>query len=425
MIIISKNNEEPQHGLDGKAIHLSDFEFSFSKEGRNLKNKEVEIRENCALEDVKKMLKEGESIAEYKFGVIVKDTSNRYKDCPILELKSNHAEYLFLYDSFVIDDSKIKHNERNLGNYVVPKLMLKNAVVLFFVKEFAKGLAKTVGKELFAEFFPRDKDASLNKAMGDLKDEIRKIFQEAKYEGFADELIALRGWLRDTYSKKTESHYKGESINKEEIRDDLRKRQENLKAIIDVITARVKLEDMNNCVYLERVKVLLYAASSALRIILMKEQVFWQKILLDAGNQQYNNNADFNELKEFMQTAADNLRIWIPLLKNGRINKIGPIEEKTDWTGFGENVYETYLLEWRDHFESKDKDDPFRGDKIVWKKRYNKAGKDENRAEIMTQAEKDRNDHINKVKNLFEEHISQPLGEVLKELEKSQALIKL
>lgn len=409
-------------------INLTELEefISYDIETYNVNAKVAAVREKCAFDSFVEQLPLDESVNSHQFGVVETETDELLVGCPVMKVITDKAEYVVVYDNFVVNEGEILNNDNEYGNYVSTVGLGRNPIVSFFVKEFVKALVKKAIRETYKGFFPKE-DTVLKDELKKLKDEIKQIFQQSKYENLEDKLIQARAWLRDTYSEKLISFGKGQKLNIEEIRNDLKLRQEELQGIAEVVKQRTPDADLNNCDYLTRVKVMLYATCTTLRIILFKEQAFWQNVMKNNGNSNYDNDADINELQNYITTTASTLKEYIEKLKNGRYGKISDVkltEHKAYYAQAKGGFYKHWVvLEWVDNFESHHNDDPFAGDKIMSEKTVSRHGKDANVDEVKQNMNNDRQNHINDVKHLFELHIEEPLQNLIENLAQTTATI--
>jgi hypothetical protein len=364
----------------------------------------------------------------HRFGATTTTSGNIHLGCPVLEAKTNLAQYVVVYDDFIIANGAVKNNVAAYGNYKQSHKNLMGGVASFLAKEFGKALAKAAATELFYQFFPEDKDAVLREELTKMKNEIKQILLETRYENLEDKLLQTRGWLRDTYSEKLKAYNNRQTLSIEELRTDLKKRQEELHGVAEVIQQRITPGDLATCDYLTRAKVILFAACASLRVVLMREQIFWQNAMRVQGNKNYENDADLNELKSYVAKVSKKLKEFTEGLKNGRVGKISTfeyIQHKAYHSNKAGGYYKHWVsMRWTDTFESTNKNDPFRGEKIESVRKVNTDEKDNNMDQVKANVEKEYNDHVAAVKGLFAEHFENPVNEVVNNLETMKYVIE-
>jgi hypothetical protein len=406
----------------------NDLQVSFNEPDFAVNIADAEKRKSCAMDSFKAMLTPGEQLQSYRFGATTVKTGNLHAGCPVLEAKTNLAEYMVVYDDLMIADGTIKNNTIAYGNYKPKPMMFKNVVAMFLAKEFGKALAKGAAAEVFSFFFPEDKDAALKDEFKKMKNEIKQMFFETRYENLEDKLLQTRGWLRDIYSEKLRAHNNKQSLNMEEIRVDLKNRQEELHGVVEVLQQRISATELAGCDYFVRAKVMLFATCATLRIVLLKEQIFWQNAMLAEGNKNYGNDADLNELKNYVQRISKKLKEYVEDLKKGRLEKISTLAYTTHKALKNNKVAAIYkhwaVIKWTDTFESSNQSDPFKGGKIESLKKVNTDEKDHNLDQIKANTEKEYNDHLNAVKGLFDQYVASPLNDVINKLDTITYVIK-
>lgn len=402
-------------------LNADEMQVSFNEAEFSVKTADSEKRKTCAMDNFTKILNPDEQIISYAFGATTKASAGIYAGCPVLKATTNYAEYLVIYDDLVIAEGTIKNNALKYGNYKPKPMMLKNAIALFLAKEFGKALAKMAAGELYNKFFPEDKDAALRQELTKVKNELMQLLKEIRYENLEDKLLTTRGWLRDIYSEKVKSYNNKESLNMEEIRLDLKNRQEEMHGVAEVIQQRISSTELESCDYIARSKVMLYATCATMRIVLLKEQIFWQNAMLAQGNKNYANSADLNDLKKYVEKVSKQLKTYVEELKKGRLGKISEFKYSTH-RAYRSNKAGGYYkhsatIKWSDSFESSNKNDPFKGDKIESFQSVNTDAKDNNVDQIKANMEKEHNNHVNAVKGLFNQHIEEPLNDVINKLD--------
>lgn len=421
---------ETTENTKGETLELTvnELQISFSEADFAVNTAEVEKRKACAIDNFTKILNPDEQIISHAFGATTKATEAIYAGCPVLKATTNFAEYLVVYDDLIVVEGSIKNNTLAYGNYKPKPMMLKNAVAMFLVKEFGKALAKMAAGELYNKFFPEDKDAGLRQELTKIKNELIQLLKDIQYENLEDKLLKTRGWMREIYSEKINSYNNKETLNMEEVRLDLKTRQEELHGVAEVIQQRITAAELTACDFTTRSKVMLYATCATLRIVLLKEQIFWQNAMLAKGNQNYANNADVNDLKKYVEKVSKQLKTYVEELKKGRLDKISEFSYNT-YRSYHTNKVGGYykhsaVIKWNDSFESSNKNDPFKGDKIESYKKVNTDEKDNNVDQIKANIEKERNDHVNAVKGLFFQHVEEPLNDVIGKLDTITFVIK-
>ncbi|HYG16884.1 MAG TPA: hypothetical protein VEC12_14090 [Bacteroidia bacterium] len=399
--------------------------ISFDEHDFGLAPQEIEKMKATVLGSFTEFIAPGEQLVDHRLGMALKTNSGLYEGSPVLIAKTNTAQYTVVYDELVLPKSNAHPQAAEPDNYQLLAGMPGNPAVLFFARQFATALAKGLVSELFSIFFPKDKDAVLKEELKKLKEEIRQMLQEMKYENLEDELLTTRAWLRDTYSEKLEAYAKKQTFNIEEVRKDLKARQERMHGVAEVISQRTANGDLANCDYFARVKVMLYATCAALRIVLMKEQIFWQNVMRAQGNKDYENDADLQELTKYVKAVSDNLKNYVQMLKKGRLDKIGTLQQNRDFIhGITPIVVEIFW--WHDDFEAHNPNDPFKTNKIVFKRAapitwMTPISKVE---EVKAETQQALNNHIANVTNVVKTHIEEPLQEIINNLDNTRLVIQ-
>lgn len=400
---------------------VDEIQISFNESDFSVKTTDAEKRKNCAMDNFTKMLAADEHLISHNFGATTNASGGIYAGCPVLKAKTNFAEYLVVYDDLVVVDGTIKNNVIAYGNYKPKPMVLKNAIALFLAKEFGKALAKAAAGELYSKFFPQDKDAVLREELTKLKNELTQLIKDLRIENLEDNLLKTRGWLRDIYAEKVSSYNNSESLDIGEIRKDLKSRQEEMHGVAEIIQQRITNTELTACDYTTRSKVMLYATCATLRIVLLKEQIFWQNVMLAKGDKTQANNADLNDLKKYVEKVSKQLKTYVEELKKGRLGKISEFTYDKHRSYHSNKVGGNYkhwaVIKWGDSFESSNKNDPFKGDKIESYKKVNTDEKDNNVDQIKANIEKERNDHVNAVAGLFYQHVEEPLNDVINKLD--------
>lgn len=428
--LLLANDEVADPNADATLFDFNedDLQVSFNEPEFSVNPAEAERRKKCAIDNLNEVLASGEQLQSHVFGATIASIGQLHAGCPVLKATTNLAEYLVVYDNFVVANGTIKNNTIAYGNYKPKPPVLKNAIVLFLAQEFGKALAKKGAEELYNKFFPEDKDAVLKQELKKVKDELIELLKEIKYENLEDKLIATRGWLRDIYSEKVNSYNNKETQNMEEIRLDLKGRQEEIYAAAEIIQQRILDTDLASCDYTTRSKVMLYTTFVSLRIVILKEQIFWQNVMLAQGNKNYANTADLNELRKYVSKVSEKIKDYSTKLKKGRLEKISDFSHTTqkhfkqNKVGWGYKHFAT--IKWNDKFESSNKNDPFRGEKIESFRSLNTDEKDNNVEQIKADMERDRTNHFNDVVGLFSKHVEDPINDVLSKLANNVLEIK-
>jgi hypothetical protein len=409
----SEENTNEQNNENKDEFNLKKLKIDYDEETLKPKKRLADKRKKCAIETFSKYLQEGEEIKNHKFGVTTATREDVPKDCPVLNVKTNLAEYLLIFNEYEFKNGVVS-NEVSVENNVPAKIMLGNPLLMFFAKELAK-----------------EEDANLKKELGKLKDDLGNMLHEFKLEEFTDKVIAVRGWLRDEYSmEQVEYTFQADADKSperiKEVRDNLKHRLEPLSDIVNVIESKLSEESLKNCDYLTRSRVMLYASAAALRAILLKEEIFWDKEYSRLTKQKYARNRE-DVFNNFKNQVRINLTNYIDRLRKGRYEKVWGIDRKSERHCGGYNVQicdYSYWYEWGDEFSSKSfPNDPFKGDRIDAQKFFFKdKGKDENENAKREEAQKKRDDHFNEVKRLFEQHIENPLNEIHKRFSETNLL---
>lgn len=348
---------------------------------------------------------------------------------PVLLLHTPAGDYLAAFPEYDYADGQLRERHQQLGSYVPPRLLLGNPILAFFAKEIGKALLKAALKEVYSHFWPTDKDAvlkqELQKMRTDLRNIVREELQEFKIENLEDEFIDTRNWLRTTYESQMTSYRAGHRIGFEKLHDYLHQRQSIMQRVVSIIEARLTDNELRACSYLTRLRVMLYAACTSLRIVLLKEQVLLQRLLHSQGQLDYDPHALRDELAQFRPHVLAQLQDFRNKLERGRYESVTEVRHVNNqymgtgtWTWFtGEQVYcgEAYY-EWADPFTSTHPDDPFRGGPVTYKAITASGSTSHRLTPVREQAQRARTEHLGRVKDLFTTHVAEPLDAVLQQL---------
>lgn len=397
------------------------------------------------LENVQIYFSENEEILDVTLGITQQDHDLFPQKTPTLKITSSQAEYFVVLNEYTYDDGgflAVKAHElapETKPEEEVPKIKVGNPIAMFFVKEFSKALAKTVAKELYYKFFPKENNQLLKSDLAKLSREFREIvnelLQELKYENLEDLLIGSRAWLQETYSIKLEAIEQGKYNNLVDLWTDLNQRQQEMQKIVNIIEYRLSDALLKECSYITRVKVTLYAACAALRIVLFKELIYIEQCLTKQGQDKYNTiTTDLRELEEFKIKTSDNLDNYINKLAEGRYSHISDISHHNNlesvttisswFTGNKTYSGEAYY-EWKDEFESKNPNDPLQSDKIHQKYITAKDSTLYQKSPIRHNAHTDRETHYENVKRRMVEKIIQPLTDISEKIRSTSLEIKI
>lgn len=421
------NSSLPLAATDkGQIVSLSTLLIDYDEANYKLEHRLVEIRKKCALNDLTSMLDTDEKIISHRFGIVTKDMSSIRQGTPVLEAITNQREIFVIYDEEKLTSKGLIESSAPTYNN---EILLGNPLVILFVKTFATVLAKTVAKELLAKYFPPSEDEQIRAELKNLKEEIKKILQELKYENFEDTLITTRAWLRDTYSPRAAEAEK-EGITKIDWQETIRElsvKQQLMKEVVDVIDTRLSNGELQNCDYFSRVKAGLYTGCACLRIILFREEIFLHRLAIEKGLVSYNIDSYVNELTSFIETAKDKIQNYSNKLKEGRYSKISDVSyhaiQHQHRTPDGMYIFiENKWFEWSDSFESNESRDPFRGPKL--RTTYNVSSSDKDKKDQKDKADSEHNTHFDKVKELFQEHIETPFSLAVDNLANCKPIIK-
>lgn len=414
---------------DIKKISLSDLQIDYNEENHKLESRIINLRKECAIKNLKKKLKDDENIQKFKFGLIISDHGDIHKGTPVLEAISNKRKISIIYNEEVLNESGAIELRKTKYNKEQP--LLGNPLVALLVKELAKAVAKEVAKELFAQYFNKKDDNGIKEQLESLKDEIEKLFDRYKYTAFEDVLISNRMWLRDTYSErlKTINSSGISSIDWEGAINNLKSRQEKIKEIVDIIETRLSDNDIKNCSYAARTKGYLHAACSAMRIIIFREEVYLRNLAIKENLVTYSIDSYKNELAAFIKHAENKIKENANGFKDGRLGFLSSVggEGETKCTrdpSTGQTFcYKYYGWSWRDHFESNEKKDPFKGGKIHRFFGYSE-GKNSNKDEAKRKADESYNEHKDAVLKLMNSYITKPYSDLYSKIEHCKPLIE-
>lgn len=389
------------------------------------------------LEFVKGCLSEGEQLSDRQFGITVEGHELFHPNSPVVKATSNLTEYIAIFDEYLYDNGEFR--ERDILHIVdepAPELeaiLVGNPVAMFLAKEFAKALGKRFAKDLYRQYIKPDNDQSFKDELEKMKTELRQIvaelFQESKYEKLEDQLITARAWLVGDLSRTLETIANGDYDEKtlKDLKKQLQERETQMHDIASIIEARLPDSALRDCDYITRVKAVLYAATACLRVLLYKELIYIKNLLNN------NTSADKKNVDVFLKKAAEQLDHYVEELHTGRLSKISELthyDQRTEhlsWSSFftGCYVYRGEAgYEWRDEFESKNPNDPFRGPKLHEKFRTSIDNTDYRMSPVREAGRAARNKHIEEVELLFNEYISIPLKGVADELRATTIEIK-
>jgi hypothetical protein len=444
MLIIKKQDEKNEREVAGESggANSSAIETVENRDGGFEFDKlpiyflpDVETEGNAGfterLESIKTYLSEGDQIVSHSFGVMTEEHELFHSGCPAIKVRSDVNEYVMIFDEYLYEGGEFRDCDIPYGNYHPvserEQRRLRNPVIMFLVTEFGKALMKQAAKELYDKFFQRDNDANMKAELAKLKAEFsaiaEEIYSKAKYESLEDTLISTRAWVRDTLSLRLAGIPEGKYTALGRLRDELYQMQDGMKRTVDLVDARLSDQQLENCDYLTRLKVMLYASCACLRILLFKEMIYIQKLLLERGDtKEDSTSTDIAELQAFVQTAADNLEQYVKKLRDGRYEKITGVskyqDERDKYIPLIGYVHQVEIgFQWEDDFESKNNNDPFRGDRIHSKIHI---AKEEGRGVAQTERDK----HYEAVKSLLIQYVSDPLGEVIKNIRETKIEIR-
>jgi len=349
------------------AFEFESLELEFDDSKRKLNVKTIELRKKCALIDIEKNLSEGEMIIDHRFGVLNKEHNDLKVNTPVLDVKTNEREFFIIFDELLLNQEGflIQSGSGDLENTVDP--VLKNPVLMFFVEQFASVLAKEVAGKIFEIYFPPSSDELIRAEISKIKDEVRLIMKESKYDRLEETLLINRGWLRDTYSNqlKVISESGITSVSWEALIKSLEENQQSLKGVVDIVDVKISANDLKSCDYLTRTKVSLYAACACLRIAMFREEISIRNMAIKANLVSYTTKAEEAELELFIKTVNEKIKHFKDALEKGR-------NDKLRWSGYTRNKVPYYgnageirgfadirKVSWNDNFSSKHKNDPF------------------------------------------------------------------
>lgn len=376
------------------------------------------------MEDFKEYLSAGERVLTRQFGVMTAEHELFHPHCPAIKITSDLTQYVLIFNEYLYEEGAFRVCDIPYGSAerVTPKQAIRvgNPVAAFLAKEFAKALAKHASKELYNKFFKKEDDNGFKTQLDKLKTELTQIvgelFQANKYESLEDTLIATRKWFVDHLSPRLADIQEGKFHNFEELRNDLRARQERMQDIVSVLEARLPDEKLADCDYITRVKVVLYAACACLRILLFKEQIYMERLLAEKGRREVD-TANLEELENFVKEAAEKITYYADALRQGRLNKISEVSHfdrariTYNWL-----FWETYSgemgYEWRDDFESSNVNDPLRRERDADSRKWLtvKDSKSYARAPVREAAKESRRQYVESVEMLIRESVTLPLG---------------
>lgn len=410
------------------------LQITYDESNYSLRNDKILPKIECAKKEIHAFFGDNELIQHIKFGVTTKQVEKIFANTPIAEIETDKAIYVAIFESLSLVNGNLISFSAELGNYTPTKPKLGNPLVSFFLKEFIKGLGKAVVKETYKEIFPKDRDKIIRDEMSKLREDLKDFFIEIKYENLEDIMIATRVWLREDYSVYLDAYNNGKQIPYLDIHKDLKVRQEQLQNITSVIEARISEKELKECSYATRNKFMLYTACAVLRIIILKEQMFFESVLTKNGFGEYDNNV----LKELIESFTKKIKKFIKDTKeklyNGRLDFISSnvthFEENTTKVSpvgmnGASNYYQTvqYGYKWEDNFESKIVNDPFKGDKIKSSKIYKvKDDKNSREDEVKKELSESLKNHKDDVIRIFKEKISDIIEETTDKLEKSSKI---
>jgi hypothetical protein len=376
------------------------------------------------LEDFKEYLSEGEQMLSRQFGVMTEEHELFHPNCPAIKITSDLTQYVLIFNEYLYEEGAFRVCDIPYGSAepATPKQAIRvgNPVAAFLAKEFAKALAKHASKEVYNKFFKKEDDNGFKTQLDKLKTELTQIvgelFQANKQESLEDTLISTRTWFVEHLSLRLTAIQEGKFHNFEELRNDLRTRQERMQDIVSILYARLPDEKLADCDYITRVKVMLYAACACLRILLFKEQIYMERLMAEKGQREVD-TTNLEELENFVKEAAERITYYSDALHQGRLNKISEVTpfDRARIT-YNWLFWETYSgemgYEWRDDFESLNVNDPLRRGRDTDTRKWLTV-KDNNfykRGPVHEAARESRRQYVDSVDMMIREAVTLPLG---------------
>lgn len=345
LVVLKEKSESYKHLLqisnltkEDYAILSSDinnFKVDYNRSKHKLEERVIKLREKCALKEFSDLLSQSKS---HSFGVITESTEYIHQGCPVLNITTNDQEYLVLFQQEKLTkDGVIKRYIGETLPLIIPNqvLPLKALSLIGICKSIAIGLLKYTGKKAFEELFPKKDDTKLQDKLDKLKGDISNMFKDMKYDDIQEYIIYNRIWLRDDYMAKikTRQDYEDASPNHPNPSNKLEEESLYKEAINELRTRQLKIQEkfipIENQLkneyerkglgfdYYTRRRVQLYTACSVMRIILIKEQMEWQKKQLERNlNGAYNIDRFVTMYNEFIERVTNNIKKFnVSLLK--------------------------------------------------------------------------------------------------------------
>ncbi|MDO7876797.1 hypothetical protein Q5H93_18775 [Hymenobacter sp. ASUV-10] len=375
---------------------------------------EASRRMACALKDLRTSF--DAPLTDYRFAVLRKPFRGYRAGTPVAECHTATGQYLAVFDEFELGQGRLQPAVQATGNYRPKPILLGNPVVAFFAKEVGKMLFKSAVDYIFQD----DDDTATRAEMGRMKDELKDFMVEIQYDNIENDLIGIRAWLMDTYQPQAKSFREGGRVRVAELHDGLMKRQAKLQQVSAVMVKRIKDNELKDCTYRVRSKVLLHTLVYGMRTVLMAELVGWRELLAKT-DPDYNPQNLRTELREFVDLHTGKSEHYLSTLWEARRNFISDLKSGSEvYHSSGMDVPSTVSKwwGWKDEFESGNQQDSFRGSKLNDQQSYNdnslkEADRKASEEKARQQAEKNRNNHIEDVRRIFDENVRELMQDVI------------
>ncbi|RTQ53410.1 hypothetical protein EJV47_01325 [Hymenobacter gummosus] len=317
----------------------------------------------------------------------------------------------------VYDHGTLTPQTVTLGNYIPKPPLLRNALVMGLGKKLAeslgKSLLKKVSPELYKQIFGKnleDISRELDQLKTDLKgylDELRRGLDMQKQQ---DDFFDVVTWFSGDYQGTVRTHLLNEPVDEVYLHRQLDKKRIALLQLAGRLEYRISTDaEVDQCTYQARRKVDLYRLVGLQYLVLLSEQLYWQRRLAQQ-EEKYRNGDLLRKYQDFGAAFQRTLSGLLDQLRQGRYGKITPLQD-------AEHPALSFF-HWRDDFESHEAQDPFRGDKLHQEVPYSASwvdwmigGSRKGPAEARARDERER--HVGDVKRLFQEYVEVPIGDAL------------
>lgn len=180
-----------------------------------------------------------------------------------------------------------------LGNYAPPASkesktpMLGNPLVLGLGKQLAmavgKSLLKRESPELYEKVFGKELD-DISRELTALKDDLKQYLDNMRREMYAqkqhDDFFEVVYWFVQEYKGTMRTHLLGEEVDGDRQHKLLEKNRGDLLVLAGKMQLQLELDqEVDDCTYQARRKVELYRLVGLNYLLLLGEQLYWQRLL--------------------------------------------------------------------------------------------------------------------------------------------------